>query len=184
MTIYAVPYLDNSDGTGLNMKQKGTGGAAHVRTTGAPTSIETIILTINGTGDTITDPTAPVTTEIMLVVPTTTGTFKHCRVTWGALTMPYTDGSTGDTPFAVYAQATVNYTDESNAISRLTVADKGASATESAASKECLMISAQFPEANFDVTGTADTIDNIAVGAYPPLDTAAIIPVYIHVVFF
>lgn len=171
--------IDSS--TGEPVDGKSTNGAAHVTTSGEPTTIESIVLTIDGADDLITDPTAPLASELITVVPTTTGIHKRLRVMWLQQSIPYVYGATSDIPWAAYAQVTIEASDDANAISRLTVPNAGVGSQT--ASGECLSLSAQIQEANFDVSGTSVTIDRVDIGAYPATDAGAI-PVYLMVVFF
>lgn len=140
-------------------------GAASVRSTGSPGTLETITFTCNAATDCITSAAGPVTTELCLASGFATGK-KRARFTFHA------QNGTG-VPHAAGALITLNAGDETTAIARLTQADNTPQAAYRTAFMEARRVSQLNPIAEFNLEGTDATVDDIAVGFVLPTGTGA-----------
>lgn len=162
--------------TGNAVPQKSTNGRAHVTYSGEGT-LETRDITIDAAGDLFTDPTAPVAAELVTIDTITAGK-KHCRITWHCQAIPYVQSATSDIPVAAFGVATINASDDANAIDRLTLANTGVGDLSTNTRKR--MFSAQNPVIEWDFSLGESTVDRVDLGFIPPTDTGAI-PVYVSV---
>lgn len=158
MAMNSVTILDNSDGSGLNMKQKGLNGEALVRTIGLPGTGAAITFKCDAAADAITDLANPVTGQICWANLIAAGktrarfTFHH---------------DLNVNPFAPKAMVMVNNGDEATALDAFKRADYGAAAGARTVytPNSAQMISPNYPEAYFDLAGSVvEDITSIAVG--------------------
>jgi len=160
-------YTNTDGSTTWVVTRAQTEGSMHVRTSGDAGTLESITFTCNAATDCITSAAAPVTTELCLASGFTAGK-KRARFTFHNLAY---DGTASDAPFSSGALVTVNAGDETTAIARLTQPDNGPQAAYRTAFLEARRISSNSPIAEYNLDGTASTVDDIAVGFVLPIVT-------------
>lgn len=147
--------------------QKGTGGDAHVNADGPAGDLWTKTLTIDGTGDIFTDPTAPLDAEMFKI--TIPAGKKRLRVRWHQ-ELP---AATSAIPYASAAVATINAPDDATALSRLTVVNNGVGSVSTSDDRH-RMLSAAEPILQWDTQKTDIDITKLHLGGLPNVGTGAI----------
>jgi hypothetical protein len=167
LTHASILFEQQASGLFLPQWQEGTAGAAHVRTMGVAGSLETRTLTIGADTDCVTNKTAPVAAELL-----TCGSFdaekKRCRITWHS--------EQGGVPFAAVAAVALNSSGDSDALIRLDYVDVSAGDTGDIDTQQRL-ISKDSPVIEYNLEGTASTIDRIDIVGWLADGTGAV-PVY------
>ena len=159
--------------------QKYVDGSANVRTSGDPGTLESYTFTIDGADDVITAPATPLAAEI--IGATSTGQKQRCRVTWN------TQQSIGEALAAdIYLPAcgpcmvTINAGTVLTAVSRFTLADIGGGDVATVDARH-RMVGPGVASIEFDLRGTTGVVEDVWVGALPPLDGGETTPIYVPV---
>lgn len=141
-----------------------TNGAAHVRTTGSPADISTILFAANALGDCMSG-------TLPAIVPVTTDICWANGLSGKTKAKFIFHSSEGATPAASGALVMINNGSEAAALAEFARPDQAAQAAAYTTFKtKSVMLSPSNPVEEFDVAGaTIDSITSIAVGFVQPI---------------